>query len=247
MDRITTETIELRAKELGADLCGVASLDRFHDAPPGFHPTDVLSSCKGVIALAARFPVSTLLTPSPAAYTFVRHRLVDKLDSITFQLALELELQGLNALPIPSSDPYDDWDDDRRHGQGILSLKHAAVRAGLGQMGKNTLLINDQYGNMLWLGAVLVDAELEPSQLADYQACSPNCRVCLTACPANALDGTTIVQSKCRSTSAKCTDGGGFVYSCNLCRKLCPQHQGIRSSVLSATKQALPTPEIDAC
>jgi epoxyqueuosine reductase QueG len=52
---------------------------------------------------------------------------------------------------------------------------HTAVRAGLGQMGKNTLLINDQLGNMLWLGAVLVAKELEPDLIADYQACIPGC------------------------------------------------------------------------
>ncbi len=230
MTTITTETIQLRAGELGADCCGIASLERFNDAPAGFHPTAVLKSCKSVIILAARFPVSTLLSPSPAAYTFVRHRLVDKLDSLSFQLALELELLGFQALPIPSSDPYDCWDDSRSHGQGILSLKHAAVRAGLGQLGKNTLLINHQWGNMLWLGGILTDAKLAPSPLADYQACLPECRLCLTACPAKALDGTTIIQSKCRGTSSKSTPGGGFVYSCNICRKICPQHQGLKQS-----------------
>src|SRR3546814_1149697 len=72
MTTITTETIQLRAGELGADCCGIASLERFNDAPAGFHPTAVLKSCKSVIILAARFPVSTLLSPSPVAYTFVR-------------------------------------------------------------------------------------------------------------------------------------------------------------------------------
>jgi epoxyqueuosine reductase QueG len=95
-------------------------------------------------------------------------------------------------------------------------------------MGKNTLLINDQLGNMLWLGAVLSDKELVPDLLANYQACIPGCRICLDSCPANALDGTTIVQLKCRKISSKVTEGGGGVYACNLCRKLCPNYKGIK-------------------
>jgi len=50
-------------------------------------------------------------------------------------------------------------------------LKHAAVRAGLGRMGKNTLLVNDRLGNMLWLGAILIDQELAEDALANYDAC----------------------------------------------------------------------------
>ena len=35
---------------LGADLCGIASIDRFGDAPKGYHPLDVMPSCKSVIS-----------------------------------------------------------------------------------------------------------------------------------------------------------------------------------------------------
>ncbi len=228
MKTIKAEKIKGRATTLGTDLCGIAPVERFADAPAGFHPTDVVAGCKSVIVMAVRFPVSTLAASSPAAYTFVRNRLADKLDSITFQISSELESRGCCAVPIPSSEPYDYWDDSRRHGQGIISLKHAAVRAGLGQMGKNTLLINNKLGNMLWLGAVLLDKELEADPLAGYQACRPECSLCLEACPAKALDGISIDQRKCRAISAKYTEGGGGVYTCNLCRKICPRHQGIK-------------------
>jgi epoxyqueuosine reductase len=228
MKPVTAAEIKSKARALGADLCGIAPVGRFADAPSGFHPTDVARGCKSVISLAVRFPISVLSSSSQAAYTFVRNKLMDKMDSITFQLAEELESLGGCAVPIPSSDPYDYWDDSRRHGQGILSLKHAAVRAGLGRMGKNTLLVNDKFGNMLWLGAVLLDQEMEPDPLADYRTCEPECRICLDSCPANALDGTTIEQRKCRSISAKYTEGGGGVYACCLCRKLCPNFNGIK-------------------
>jgi len=227
MKTICSEEIKCRARNLGVDLCGIASVDLFADAPSGFHPTDIIKECKSVIVMALRFPISTLSATSQAAYTFVRNRLVEKIDFITFQISSELEDIRCCAVPIPSSDPYDYWDDSRKHGQGVLSLKHAAVRAGLGHMGKNTLLINDQLGNMIWLGAVLIDKELEPDLMATYQVCIPHCRICLNSCPINALDGTTIVQSKCRSISAKYTEGGGGVYACNICRKLCPQYKGI--------------------
>ena len=35
---------------LGADLCGIASIDRFDNAPKGYHPLDVLPTCKSVIS-----------------------------------------------------------------------------------------------------------------------------------------------------------------------------------------------------
>jgi epoxyqueuosine reductase QueG len=73
-----------------------------------------------------------------------------------------------------------------------------------------------------------VNLELEPDPLADYDDCIPGCRICLDACPAQALDGVTIVQKKCRAVSTKATPGGGAVLACNKCRKICPNHKGIR-------------------
>jgi len=92
--------------------------------------------------------------------------------------------------------------------------------------GKNTLLVNDRFGNMIWLGAIVTNASLMPDALADYQTGKVDCRICLDACPAQALDGKAIVQKKCRSISGKYSDGGGVVYACNLCRKLCPSCRG---------------------
>lgn len=229
MRNMDAVSLKQRATELGTDLCGIAPVDRFSHAPAGFHPTDILPGCQSVISLATKFPGSTLkLGKSQAAYTFVRHRVMDKMDRITFLLAEELETKGYAAIPVPSSDPYESWDPERRHGQGILSLKHAAVLAGLGKMGKNTLLVNRQFGNLLWLGAVLVDAPLTADPVADYYTCPDNCRICLNACPAQALDGISIEQKKCRDVSGKFSDGGGYVLACNLCRKTCPNMQGVK-------------------
>ena len=229
MNTLTADLIKQRATELGADLCGIAPVERFYHAPAGFHPTDVLPGCQSVISVAARFPHTTLTEgKSQAAYTFIRNRMVDKLDRITFLLTEELDAAGHAAIPVASSDPYDFWDMERRHGQGILSLKHAAVLAGLGKIGKNTLLVNRQFGNLLWLGAVLVDAPLVADPIANYSTCPESCRVCLDACPAQALNGISIEQKKCRDRSNKVTEGGGGVLTCNLCRKVCPNMQGVR-------------------
>lgn len=232
MENINADEIKYRVKDMGADLCGIASVERFADAPAGFHPTDILKKCKSVIVIAVHIPNSMFASSSKGVYTFAHFRVFDKINAITFRLTEDLEKYRISAVPIPASEPYEYWDESRRHGQGILSLKHAAVRAGLGSMGKNTLLVNEKFGNMLLLGAVLSSREFEPDQMADYQACIPNCQICLDNCPASALDGNILEQSKCRSICGKTTEGGGFVYSCNLCRTLCPHKQGVKSVAL---------------
>lgn len=224
---VTAEEIKRLAGGQGADLCGIAPVARFAGAPAGFHPTDVLNGAKAVVVVAVRFPASTLTAATNAPYTMVRNRLVEKVDDLTFALAAALEERGLAAVPIPSSDPYDYWDVAQRRGQGILSLKHAAVRAGLGRMGKNTLLVNERFGNMLWLGAVLVDVELTGDELAAYEVCPPDCRLCIDSCPGQALDGVTVVQQRCRPHCGRSSEGGGMLYACNLCRKLCPNCKGL--------------------
>ncbi|AAM06133.1 predicted protein [Methanosarcina acetivorans C2A] len=58
-------------------------------------------------------------------------------------------------------------------------MRNSGYLAGLGVLGKNTLLINDKYGNMIQIGAILVDVELEPDPIATYQSCLPDCSLCL--------------------------------------------------------------------
>ena len=125
------------------------------------------------------------------------------------------------AIPIPADEPYEYWDSENRHGRGILSLKHLAQAAGIGCIGKNTLLVNKTYGNRLYLGAVISNLELTEDELIE-NFCPENCNICIKACPQEALDGITINQKKCREKCATATPGGGFVYSCNMCRKVCP-------------------------
>jgi epoxyqueuosine reductase len=135
------------AAKLGANLCGIASIDRFTDAPQGFHPHDVLPECRSVIVLACQFLKSTLSAKSTIPYTDVRNKLSRKMDSLAISLSYKLESKDVLAIPINSVGPCE-WDAKTNKSRGIISLKHAAVLAGLGQIGKNTLLINNEYGNM---------------------------------------------------------------------------------------------------
>jgi epoxyqueuosine reductase QueG len=85
--------------------------------------------------------------------------------------------------------------DGRKEQFGYISLKHAAEIAGLGVIGKNYLLTNPQYGNLLWFSAVLTDAELMPDEKAQSTMCD-NCNKCVEACPAGALDNLASFKRK---------------------------------------------------
>jgi epoxyqueuosine reductase QueG len=213
--------IKETANQLGADVCGVANIERFESAPKGFHPSDILSDAKSVIVFGKQFPRGTFISKSNSPYTMVRNQLIQEIDNLSLKLSYKIEEIGKNAVPIPSSDPYEYWDSEMKHGRGIISLKHSAELAGLGSIGKNTLLINEKFGNRLWLGGVITNLEIEPDQKSE-NICIENCQICIDICPQSALDGITIDQKKCREICFTSTDGGGWLIACNLCRTECP-------------------------
>lgn len=227
---ITAAEIKSLAGALGADLCGIAAAEQFAGAPAGFHPADVLPGAKAVVVVAVRFPAGPLDAATTAPYMLVHNRLSARVDDLTCALAAHIEKRGATAVPVPATAPYDSWDAAERRGQGIISLKHAAVRAGLGKLGKNTLLVNERLGNLLLLGAVLTDAGLPSDPPAAYDVCPPGCRLCLDSCPAQAMDGVTVAQKKCRPRSIRASEGGGALYACNTCRKICPNRQGLKQA-----------------
>ena len=225
--KIDSIYIKKIATELGADLCGIASVDRFKDAPEGFHPCDVLPECKSIIVLACKFLKSTLTAKSTIPYTDVRNELSRRMDNLAINLSYRLEANNVTAIPINSIGPTE-WDAKTNKSRGIISLKHAAVAAGLGKIGKNTLLINDTYGNMIWLSAVLVSAELEPDPIALYEGCIPGCTSCLDSCPVQAMDGISMNQMACWNYAFGEHNGGEWRIKCFTCRKVCPHCLGIK-------------------
>jgi epoxyqueuosine reductase len=224
---MTTDQLKSLIFSAGADLCGIAPADRFSQAPEGFRPTDIHSACKSVVVFAKRLPFGAASAKSCVPYTIANTIITQEVDLLTLDMCRRLEDAGLVAIPIPSDDPYEHWEAEQSYGRAILSLRHAAYLAGLGSLGKNTLLINNTYGNMIQLGAVLVDVELAGDAIADYDGCLEDCRLCLDACPANALDGETVNQQLCRPLSIFKNEKGYYLKKCFQCRMICPNATGI--------------------
>jgi epoxyqueuosine reductase QueG len=224
---VDNETVKRVLYDLGADLCGIAPVERFSGAPKGFHPADICAECRAVIVFAKRLPSAVLAATGCVPYTRANDQAVPEVDSISFHAALRLEDLGLRSVVIPSDDPYEHWEPERMHGRGILSLRHAGWLAGLGVLGRSTLLINERYGNMIQIGALLVDEELEGDPLAAYEACLPDCDLCIDSCPQGALDGNTVDQRLCRQASMVVTQKGYVLRKCYACRAVCPHALGL--------------------
>lgn len=223
---ITSHKVKETASRLGADLCGIAGVERFLEAPKGFHPRDVFQDTKSVVVIARRFPEGPFHANSPVPYTIANNIILNDVIRISCELCIELEKTGgLTAVPVPS-EPYEYWDANRQEGRGILSLKHAGLLAGLGFMGRNHLLTNPTYGNRIVLGAALLDIELESDPINDRILCGKGCTICIDSCPVQAISATGVNQKLCRTHSGQINARNWFLYSCNTCRKICPHGAG---------------------
>jgi len=212
-------------RSLGADLCGIASVERFNTHPDGFQPRDIYPDCKSIIVFAKKIPESVFYTKSYIPYSFVDDIALHEVLRLSLDISVKLERQNISAMPIPS-EPYEYWDKDSMTGKGLLSLKHAGYLAGLGIIGRNTLLCNSEYGNLLKLGAVLTNADLEPDPIINYDFCSDSCNLCIKNCPSGALKKDSVIQKNCRLYSESSTKKGAPITICNNCRKVCPHRAG---------------------
>ena len=226
---ITREEIKNIAFDKGVDLFGIATVDRFKNAPKGFHPRDIYSKTESVIAFAIKLPSETLHAENPVPFTHMNTLGMQKMDTITYDISTELDKLGLRNVLIPTDDPYLSWDSKEQTGRAILSLRHTGYLAGLGKLGRNNLLINKDYGSMIQIGALLTNAKLEPDPLANYEVCPPKCRICLDNCPQHALTGETVIQKYCRPISNQKIERGFTIKKCFECRRRCPVVLGIKT------------------
>jgi epoxyqueuosine reductase QueG len=227
-------------------LIGFAPVDRFEGVPEHHHPANTCYDAKTVIVFAIAVPRGMLLSPDYNLYALHRtyHSVYALLDEIGLALSNFIESQnGHLAVPIPSFAPlvY-----HRREPWGIISLKHAAVRAGLGAFGRNGLVHNPQYGTLLRLGAIVTNAEMEGDPLVEKDPCPPGCQLCIKACPAKAIDeygdfqkmvclGATIKHAiypmalkdeKGLRNIERVINTAGYNYwlTCDECLKVCPSN-----------------------
>ncbi len=69
-------------------------------------------------------------------------------------------------------------------GRGLISIRHAAVRAGLGEFGLNNLVVTPQYGPHVRFTALLTELEMPADPLLTSKAClGMDCQICLQNCP----------------------------------------------------------------
>ena len=102
------------------------------------------------------------------------------LDRTALLLANHIQEKGKDALPIPASQ-VTDWPGLK----GDLSHKKMAHLAGLGWIGRQSLLVSPQFGARIRLATVLTDLELPVGRPID--AGCKDCRACIKACPVSAI------------------------------------------------------------
>lgn len=225
---LNSRIIKDKAFSLGCDLCGIASINRFNNLPDSTNPLHILKNAKSVVVIAKKFLNSTLDSTSTIPYTIVRNYLSREIDEITIQLSYFFEENNYHALPTGAIEPCN-YNKDLSKTVGLISLKYAAFKAGLGIIGKNTLLITPEYGNMVWLGAIITSAELESDPIQEKSPCKDNCRICIDNCPTGAIDGSQFMdQQKCWNFAFGAEEGGEWRIKCFKCRETCPYAKGYK-------------------
>ncbi len=194
---LTAAAIKARARELGADLVGIADGKVLDAHPPDprdpRRPSDITAlDADRVIVLAKRLSsgVARVLAWDDRHKYYNDELALTLLEEASLELVYWLEDHGYPAIIVPPThvDPWRYRGDPAEHQSPLLSLPHAAVEAGLGTLGLNLQLLTPEYGPRVLLTAVLCSVDVECDRRRDEALClGPSCGRCLLACPGDTV------------------------------------------------------------
>lgn len=110
--------------------------------------------------------------------------------------------------------------------------------SGIGNYGKNSLLINEKYGSFIFLGYILLDKKIDNirNHLENVDLCK-DCSICINSCPNNAIKENNEIDTKrCISYLTQTKDYipieyrpkmGNSIYGCDVCQIVCPKNSHI--------------------
>ena len=197
---ISNQSVKEKSKALTARVVGVASVDRWKEAPETVRPESVLPGAKSVIIFGVPIPRGMVETiPGHLWSREHGHLMGGKVDEISTELAYWLEDEGFKSCPIGGLSmpkdvyytiskalggvPYNDFE---FYKPGGIALNMAGAAAGIGTLGKSGNLLVPKYGPNIILGGVVTTAEIEPDPLLDYELCT-DCDDCIGRCPGDAI------------------------------------------------------------
>lgn len=209
---------------LAAGMHGEMDYMRFVPSSRG-RPQELLPGARSVVALACSYypgehpePPAETAPGRVARYAWGRdyHRIVGRRLKL-----LSAYLRGL--APGASTRTFVD--------SSPLLERAVASRAGLGFIGKNTMLIHRRLGSWVFLAALITDQELPPDPAVPGDC--GQCRLCLDACPTGAFPEPFVLDARrCIShwtieaasghPAALAEQFGDWAFGCDVCQEVCP-------------------------
>jgi epoxyqueuosine reductase len=259
------ERLKARAQEIGFDLVGIAgaepadSFDRLtewlargyagsmnymeHRHAARRTPESILPTVRSVIMTAMNYNPGAEDSIPPGHGRIARYaRVPDYHDVLRERLKellawLQLERPDCRGRAVVDTAP--------------LLERDFARRAGLGWIGKNTMLLHPRLGSYFFLGALLVDEELSPDQPFASAHCG-TCTACLNACPTDAFPSPGWLDARrCISYLTIELRGpmpeelqagvGDWLFGCDICQEVCPWNR----KAPAATAAAILPPGLD--
>ena len=203
---------------VGVDAIGIAPIERFEGAPEYMSPRTVFPGVKSVIVFTRRIIRGCYRgiergTHWPSYQVFAYSGLTKLVHQANYRIGRFIEDHGYLSVPCPpaatlkEAGPRGPVPPGGKYPRDVnVSLRIAAVLAGLGEMGWSKVLLTPQFGPRQRLGLILTDAELEPDPVRINRICD-RCKICVRDCPGNAIDpkkGNTIT-----------APGAGVSWECN--------------------------------